>query len=287
VGDDAIGAVYQLNGQEFYQLTFPFVNGGLGATWLFNATIGEWTELTWTNFRNGEVRRHRANIIVSAFSQQIVGDWQNGWLYELAYSQDVPQVGKIVTDAGMPIWGNRRAPSITGESDHRAYFDEVVLGVETGVGLIEPMWLNNYMLDETDFQSQLSSLVADGTLTADQQALLTAIYMATPYVPFATPYPSADIMAQLGFRPWGAGAVLTDGTFLGGPPMIGMAYSDDGGMSYHARLERSLGRAGEYRQVRWTRQGMARDRVYDFTWNHPCVQHLTTSWNTSIEQTPS
>jgi hypothetical protein len=86
-------------------------------------------------------------------------------------------------------------------------------------------------------------------------------------------------MINLGYIPWGATAVTIDGDTYGGPPEIGMAYSDDGGMSYHQRMYRSLGRAGEWNvQVRWQRLGMGRDRIMDLTWNHPCVQNLTTAF---------
>jgi hypothetical protein len=269
--DDAIGMTFQQNGQEFYRLTFPAAD----ASWELNCTlteqtgIPEWEEVLAWNFQESEYHRHRANMIVSAFGKVLMGDYENGWLYEL--SPD------YYTDAGYPQRGNRRSPHVLQNNDNIIY-SELQVGAETGVGLLSPLWIQSYTMDAATFAAALAVQVGLTTVTAAQALVLQNIYDLVPYIPL-DPYPTPDVMNGLGFVPWGAPSVLADGTTtLGGPPMLSMSYSSDGGKSFNASLDRSLGNAGQYVRVLWDRLGLARDKVFDFVWDHPCKFALTSAW---------
>lgn len=83
--DDAIGFTYQQNGHVFYFLQFP----SAGKTWVFDQSTELWHERAYTDPVNGQLQRHRANAIASAYGQIIVGDYENGSLY--AFKTDVYQ----------------------------------------------------------------------------------------------------------------------------------------------------------------------------------------------------
>lgn len=269
--DDAIAQSYSMNDQEFYRLTFPAGN----KTFEYNVTIGDWNERLHWNWINGQYNRDRGNSIVAAFGKIIVGDHSNGWLYELSPDN--------YTDYGYPLRGERQCPHILQENKNVNY-GRLELGTETGVGLENPLWLNNYTLDAATFATNLAAAVVATTVTATQALVLQSIYDNEPYTPL-DPYPDADTMSALGFDPWGAVAMLADGvTVLGGPPQIAMKYSDTGAKNdadFHQSLERSLGAFGGNEDVYWDRLGDGRDRVFNLSWDHPCKTAITTAWLTA------
>lgn len=65
--------------------------------------------------------------------------------------------------------------------------------------------------------------------------------------------------------------VTTGLTSSGNDPKIEMRYSDDGGETWSRWTARSLGKIGEYNKMpRWDRNGMARDRVWQFRCSDDC-----------------
>lgn len=76
VVSDAIGHVHQFNGHMFYVLTFPTAD----KTWVYDVSSKLWHERMWLD-SNGIEHRHRANCGTAAFTEFVVGDWQNGNLY--------------------------------------------------------------------------------------------------------------------------------------------------------------------------------------------------------------
>jgi hypothetical protein len=62
------------------------------------------------------------------------------------------------------------------------------------------------------------------------------------------------------------------GIGLGGTsdPQVGLTWSDDGGNTWATVQYRSLGKLAEYStRQRWTRLGMARNRIYELTMYEP------------------
>lgn len=100
---DAIGYPYQEDTQEFYVLNFPTAD----RTWVYDASMPP--ELAWHRRLSydpyaSQFHRHRSNCFMQFAGCRIVGDYQNGAIYQLTRS--------VQNDAGWPLYGRRRAPII-------------------------------------------------------------------------------------------------------------------------------------------------------------------------------
>lgn len=258
--DDASMHPFQLNGRSCIRLTFPSARSGLGATWEYDVNMNHWTEVGSWNWRYGYFERHRGNAYVSAFEKIIVGDFANGYLYELSPDN--------YTDFGYPLRFERRAPHLTRENLEIQYKRfEVVCQI--GVGLVTPYWLNSYSMNRPDFVTALAAAVAGGGVTAAQALVLQDIYDQVPYIPL-NPYPAPDVMDDLGFFAWGTTSMLSDGTTVGEVPVIQMRYSNTGAETWTEYSPRSLGRTSDFTQrLYWDFLGMGRDRVWELASDAP------------------
>ena len=117
---DAIAYTYQLEGHEVYVVTFPTID----ITWAYDLTTNLWHKWLWTD-GNNQYHRHRSNCAAVFQDIVVVGDWQNGNLYQLDQS--------AYTDAGSEIRRLRRAPHLLSDLQ-RQYFDELQLQFQPGVG---------------------------------------------------------------------------------------------------------------------------------------------------------
>ena len=117
---NAVAYCYQAEGHSFYVLNFPSAN----TTWVFDSTTGMWHERVYTN--QGQFERHRADNHAFAYGKHVVGDYQNGKVYELSTT--------VYSDDGSEITRQRVAPHLTGELD-RVFYQKFQLDIETGVGL--------------------------------------------------------------------------------------------------------------------------------------------------------
>lgn len=106
---DAIGYTYQEEGHLFYVLIFPSAD----KTWVFDQTSELWHQRAWTD-SNGNLHRHRSNCCANAYGKIVVGDWQNGNLYEMSLD--------AYTDNGDPISRIRSFPHLVNESDRVFYY---------------------------------------------------------------------------------------------------------------------------------------------------------------------
>ena len=118
--NDAVAYTYQLEGHEVYVISFPT----LDLTWAYDSTTQLWHKWLWVD-NNNFYHRHRSNC--SAFFQGIVlvGDWQNGQIYQLDPTN--------YTDNGGTIRRVRRAPHLVSDLQ-RQYFDELQIQFQPGVG---------------------------------------------------------------------------------------------------------------------------------------------------------
>ena len=121
---DAIAWTYQLEGHEVYVVTFPSI-GDNGITWAYDQTTSLWHKWLYRNNQN-EFERHRGNCCAFFNQQVLVGDYQNGKIYQLSRN--------FYTDDGQPIRRIRRAPHITTDLQ-RQYFHELQIQFQPGVGL--------------------------------------------------------------------------------------------------------------------------------------------------------
>ena len=118
---DAIAYTYQLEGHEVYVVTFPTID----ITWAYDITTGLWHKWLWVDSDNN-YHRHRSNCAAVFQGVVVVGDWQNGNLYQLDQSN--------YTDNNGQIRRLRRAPHLVADLQ-RQYFDELQLQFQPGVGM--------------------------------------------------------------------------------------------------------------------------------------------------------
>lgn len=121
---DAVAWTYQLEGHEVYVVSFPSI-GNNGLTWAYDNTTGLWHKWLYRNDQN-EFERHRGNCCAFFNQQVLVGDYENGKIYQVARN--------FYTDDGQPIHRIRRAPHITSDLQ-RQYFHELQIQFQPGVGL--------------------------------------------------------------------------------------------------------------------------------------------------------
>jgi hypothetical protein len=70
-----------------------------------------------------------------------------------------------------------------------------------------------------------------------------------------------------------------DGTSQTNPPLVSLRFSDDGGKSFNNPITQSLGALGQYQQsLKWTRLGLARNRVFEVSWSCPTKSALNGAW---------
>ena len=113
VTSDAIGYTYQEDEHEFYVLTFPTAD----KTWVFDGSVPldfAWTERASYDPYAAALHRHRSNCFMNFAGMRIVGDYQNGSLYQMTRA--------AYTDAGWPLLARRRSPHIWDKDNRERVF---------------------------------------------------------------------------------------------------------------------------------------------------------------------
>ena len=116
--DDAVAWTYQIVGHAFYVISFPSAN----VSWAFELASQQWHRLAWCD-TNGELHRYRGNCYANAYNRNVVGDWQNGNLYEVSQ--------KAFTDAGAPIVCIRTFPHLV-EDGNRVTYQSFIADMQVG-----------------------------------------------------------------------------------------------------------------------------------------------------------
>ena len=118
---DAVAYTYQLEGHEMYVVTFPSID----LTWVYDASTKIWHKwLSWDNLTG--YHRHRSNCGAFFNNVYLVGDYENGKIYQLDNA--------VYTENGNTIRRLRRAPHLT-QDLQRQYFSELQIQFQPGVGL--------------------------------------------------------------------------------------------------------------------------------------------------------
>lgn len=134
---DAFAWAYQENGHYCVRLTFPSApsrnalgmpipNTSGGATWEFDLLTGQWTETPYWNATLGREEQHRGFCSCVAFDKILVGDYENGIIYEMNSS--------FLDDNGAVIRRERRAPHLYSENKWIVY-NHFELDGNKGIGL--------------------------------------------------------------------------------------------------------------------------------------------------------
>ena len=121
---DAIGYAYEEEGHLFYMLIFPTAD----ATWCYDFATETWHKRASYNQTTGTYHRHYSNCYMDFGNVRLVGDYQNGLLYQMSR--------KFYTDNGAPLRALRRTPHVwSKENRERVFFSQLQVEFTPGVGL--------------------------------------------------------------------------------------------------------------------------------------------------------
>lgn len=115
------GFAYQENGHVFYIIT----GGGLTTSLCYDLTTQQWHERAYLN-EFGEYEQHLGSCMMFAFDKQLVGDRRNGNVYEMS--------SEFYSDNGEALSAERIYTHL-GDERQRIRYNNLEIGVETGVGL--------------------------------------------------------------------------------------------------------------------------------------------------------
>lgn len=118
--DDAISLTYQQDGHAFYMLTFPSAK----KTWCYDVATNLWHEREY-RLSSNERTRHRANCHAYFDGMNLVGDFENGKIYQLdidTYTDDGTEIMRLKDFAHMV------------SSGYRQFFRKFVLDCQVAVG---------------------------------------------------------------------------------------------------------------------------------------------------------
>ena len=236
---DAIAWTYQLEGHEVFVVTFP----SLELTWAYDATTAMWHKWLYTTNQN-VYQRHRGNCCAVFQGLVIVGDYENGKLYELDKTN--------YTDDGQNIRRLRRAPHLVTEFQ-RQYFDELQIQFQPGVGttgLTGPAITTG---SNTIYLGNTYTITADATLTIEaEKTYILSTQQSLSYV-------------------------TTDN------PQAMLRWSNDGGSTWSNEHWTSVGQLGKYKnRAIWRRLGTARDRIFEVSVTDP-VNFVIISANLKVQ----
>ena len=115
---DAFAYTYQEEGHLFYVLTIPSKE----LTWCFDISTGSWHIRSSYQFK-----RHQSNNAIFFDDKTLVGDFQNGRIYQM--------VGNYYTDDGEPIVREFILPTVNNGREFLT-IDSLEFDMGTGIGLI-------------------------------------------------------------------------------------------------------------------------------------------------------
>ena len=110
---------YQQEGHSFYVLNFD------EATWAYDVATGLWHERARLK-TDGSLSRHRAQCYTAGLGKNLVGDFEDGRIYELDLG--------TYTDDGDEIVRMRRCPHFADDDLQWLFHHDFQLDVESGVG---------------------------------------------------------------------------------------------------------------------------------------------------------
>ena len=250
---DAVGYTYQQDGHAFYVLNFPTAN----ATWVYDVATQGWHERA--GFENGYLTRNRGNCQCNFQGNIIVGDFENGNIYQLDLVQ--------YTDYDQPQkWLRSWRALPTGQNDlKRTSQHSLQLTCETGVGL------NLYPAYDSEDLTTESGDILVAEFTQGYLVTQASNQLTTESGDGFEPLVTVDAT-----EPYPDGYALSTTAYPEAPgytPQVMLRWSDDGGHTWSNEHWTTMGRIGEYgTRAIWRRLGMTqklRDRVYEVSGTDP------------------
>jgi hypothetical protein len=224
--DDAIAWTYQLEGHEVYVVSFPTLN----LTWAYDNATQMWHKWLYTASDNS-YQRHRGNCCAVFQGMVLVGDYDNGKIYELSRTN--------YTDDGQNVRRLRRAPHLVSDFQ-RQYFDELQIQFQPGVGTTG--LTRTTVVQEAEPNPDPYYIYPEATLTIGP----------------------LDVFV-IGNA--GGGVVISETTTN---PQAMLRWSNDGGSTWSKEYWVPIGGLGKYtNRAIWRRLGTARDRVFEVSITDP------------------
>ena len=272
--EDAVAYTYQLEGHEVYVLSFPTID----LTWAYDVTTQLWHKWLYVD-TNNIYHRHRSNCATVFNDVVLVGDWENGHIYQLDPTN--------YTDNGDEIRRLRRAPHLVTDLQ-RQYFDEFQIQFQPGVGLSgvapssgsssistttgvpAPVYVNT---STNTYQPSPYTITAGTTVTVAYGNTLTVYpptpgqttYVQSPYIISPGSIISVTPNNVLIVQP-GSVVVPFDTT----NPQAMLRWSNDGGSTWSNEHWTGIGRIGKYtNRAMWRRLGWSRDRIFEVVVTDP------------------
>lgn len=231
---DARGFCYSQEGHTFYVLTFPTAN----ATWVYDCATKLWHQRrSYPFYPDGQERRHRANCYAAFNGKHLLGDYENGKIYE--WDMDT------YTDNAEPI-RRSRVTQVVHANRQNLFFHTYEVEVEAGTSDLP---------GGDDWQASTAYSLADRVVPTTPNE---CVYECTTAGTTGATEPTWPITP---------GATVSDGTVVwtcqGSTPQMVLSWSNDGGHTYGNEHWRSLGAMGEYsKRAVWRRLGRARARNF-------------------------
>jgi len=252
---DAVGYTYQQDGHTFYVLNFTDAD----TTWVFDAATGAWHERA--GFRNGDFKRHRGNCHARFNGVPIIGDYQNGKVYE--FDLDI-----YADDGQTQKWLRSWRALAPGANDlKRTTHHSLQIDCETGVGLAGR--------DQFDGPGMIL-LEDDGRILLENNGTIVNIGTLGTELLEEITTEDGDTIYVTGYDGSTSGFLLLEDqspAVLGANPQLMLRWSDDGGHTWNGERQVSMGRVGQYgTRVIFRRLGMTlklRDRVYEISGTDP------------------
>lgn len=122
--DDAVGTSYLIGGHLFYELTFPTAE----KTWVWDQVEQLWHEKAWYDPASGQLTRSRVNCHALAYGTNVVGDFENGWLYRLD--------SDVYTDFDGPVVRLRSFAHL-GANGNRVSYSAFMANMQVGQGTLD------------------------------------------------------------------------------------------------------------------------------------------------------
>ncbi|QIN95337.1 tail tubular protein B [Xanthomonas phage PBR31] len=126
---DAIAYAYQEDEHWFYVLTFPTAD----VTWVYDMSTKLWHERLSYDPLAGLFHRHWSNCYMNFAGMRIVGDFQNGNIYQMSR--------QFYSDNGNPLVAWRRTPHLWDKNNRERVFNQRMqieftpgVGLQTGQG---------------------------------------------------------------------------------------------------------------------------------------------------------
>jgi hypothetical protein len=137
--DDAFGYCYTEEGHEFYVITFPVGN----ATWAYDITTNLWHERSLYSDNPYKVNRHVSNCYIYFKRKHYIGDYRNGYLYQMSSG--------FYDDNGQPIVSFRTTDYIyDAEALNNIFINKIQVDAEVGVTSSIKKYTSSYSIFTTN-----------------------------------------------------------------------------------------------------------------------------------------